>query len=155
MALLTRWQPTENIWEEMTRFQRDMEREMERIFGRWGVGARPWPALAAAYPLLNMWEDDNHLYAEAELPGIKLEDLEIYVTGEDQLTIKGTRPAAEMEKGTWHRQERGVGTFSRPLTLPIGVDPAKVEARLENGVLTIQMAKTAAAKPKYITVKAQ
>ena len=55
----------------------------------------------------------------------------------------------------WHRQERGFGSFERTIKLPVRVDAAKVEARLENGVLTIKMAKSPAAKPKKIPVKAE
>ena len=46
------------------------------------------------------------VFIEAELPGQDLKDLEIYVTGGNQLTIKGERKQASSEKGVWHRQER-------------------------------------------------
>jgi HSP20 family protein len=114
------------------------------------------PALAVSFPALNVWENESFIFAEAELPGLKLEELEIYVTGPDQLTIKGTRkPPQAPEKVTWHRQERGFGTFTRVITLPFAVDPAKVEAKLEHGVLTIKMAKSEEAKPKKIAVKGE
>ena len=58
-------------------------------------------------------------------------------------------------KAEWHRQERGFGSFERTFRLPVGVDANKVEARLENGVLTIQMAKRPEAKPRKIPVKAE
>ena len=89
-----------------------------------------------------------------KLPGLRLEDLEIYVTGGDQLTLKGTRQPAKVEKGLWHRQERAFGTFERVLTLPSAVDADKVEAKFEHGVLTIAMPKAEEAKPRKITVKA-
>jgi HSP20 family protein len=54
----------------------------------------------------------------------------------------------------WHRQEREFGSFERTIELPVSVDAGKVEARLENGVLTVKMAKGPAAKPKKIPVKA-
>jgi HSP20 family protein len=104
---------------------------------------------------VNLWEDDDFVYAEAELPGLKLADLEITVTGDNQLTLKGKREPMAAEKFQWHRQERGFGSFDRVLTLPTSVDSARVEARLENGVLTIKMAKSQAAKPRRITVKAE
>jgi HSP20 family protein len=152
MSLLMRWTPFEQMRSEMNRFRRDMG----RLFEDWNLEPGGNPALAVSYPAINMWEDEGFVYAEAELPGLKLEELEIYVTGEDQLTIKGKRvvPAAP-PKATWHRQERGFGAFERVLTLPIPVDAAKVEARLEQGVLTIKMAKSEAAKPKKIVVQAE
>jgi HSP20 family protein len=58
-------------------------------------------------------------------------------------------------KGIWHRQERGFGTFSRTLTLPFPVDPDKVDARLENGVLRVNLAKHESARPRKIQVKAE
>jgi HSP20 family protein len=85
---------------------------------------------------------------------LNLADLEIFVTGEEQLTINGTRPPFVVENVEWHRQERAFGTFTRVIPLPFPVVPAKVDAHLENGVLTIKMAKSPAIKPKRISVKA-
>jgi len=150
MSMRITWKPFEQLWREMGRFQHDMDRLMDRF----GVNGRRLPAVAATYPALNVWEDADAVYAEAELPGLNLEDLEIYVTGTDQLIVKGNRKPLEMEKAVWHRQERGFGEFSRVLTLPAPVDAEKVTARLEHGILTLTMAKSAAAKPKKITVKA-
>jgi HSP20 family protein len=132
-----------------------LREQMGRLFGRWGVGFGTRPELEVSYPPLNLWEDDNFVYTEAELPGLKLEDLEITVTGDNQLTIKGKRESKAPPKAEWHRQERAFGSFERVLTLPVSVDAAKVEARLENGVLIIKMAKSEAAKPRKITVKAE
>jgi HSP20 family protein len=105
----------------------------------------------AVHPALNLWEDADNLYAEAELPGLELNDLEVYVTG-NQLTIKGERKPPVDEKAAWHRQERGYGGFSRKLDLPQGVDEQKVNASLKNGVLTVQLPKSAAAKARRITI---
>ncbi|MCI0461021.1 MAG: Hsp20/alpha crystallin family protein [Gemmataceae bacterium] len=151
MALLTRWEPLGELSQEMRRFQQ----EMDRLLGRWGVGFRLRPGLAVSYPPVNLWEDDDFIYAEAELPGIKMADLQVTVTGDNQLTLKGKRESAGPEQVEWHRQERGFGSFERTIELPVAVDAGKVEARLENGVLTIKMAKTPAAKPRKIPVKAE
>ena len=151
MAILTRWHPFRELRHEMRRFQR----EMDRLFGRRGFDFESWPALAVSYPPVNLWEDDDFVYAAAELPGLKLPDLEITVTADNQLTLKGKREPAAPEKVEWHRQERGFGSFERTIELPVSVDAGKVEARLENGVLTIKMAKSPAAKPKKIPVKAE
>ncbi|GIW82177.1 MAG: molecular chaperone Hsp20 [Gemmatales bacterium] len=144
--LMSRWLPV-SPWEEMAQFRR----EMNRLFDTFAQG---WPTLAAAYPALNIWEDEEALYAEAELPGMELDELEIYVTGNDQLTIKGERKRSTDNNWTWHRQERGFGSFTRVVTLPLPVDADKIEAKFKNGVLTIRMPKTEAAKPRKITVTA-
>jgi HSP20 family protein len=77
------------------------------------------------------------------------------VTGGNQLTIKGEQKVNAGQKGAWHRRERGQGAFTRTLTLPFLVDPDKVEARLENGVLVVKLAKHESAKPRKIVVKAE
>jgi len=89
------------------------------------------------------------------LPGLDRNALEIYVTGGNQLTLKGERTPLVPEKGVRHRQERGFGTFVRVLALPFPVDPEKVDAHLENGVLHLKLTKHESAKPRKITVKAQ
>jgi HSP20 family protein len=148
-----RWELFRELRHEM-RQMRHFQRAMDRLFGRWGFELPNWPALAVSYPPVNLWEDDNFIYAEAELPGLKLPDLEISVTADNGLTLKGKREPAVPEKIEWHRQERGFGSFERIIELPVSVDASKVDAKLENGVLTIEMAKSPAAKPKKIPVKA-
>ncbi|MDY7108880.1 MAG: Hsp20/alpha crystallin family protein [Planctomycetota bacterium] len=103
---------------------------------------------------LNMWEDDNHVYAETELPGVKMDDLEILVTG-DELRIKGTREIDLPENARVLRCERGSGSFERMTNLPSEIDVDKVEASLRNGVLTITLPKTEARRPRKVAVKAQ
>jgi HSP20 family protein len=154
MSILTRWEPFRGLRQEMRQARR-FQRAMDRLFGRWGIALPEWPALAVSYPPVNLWEDDDFVYAEAELPGLKLPDLEITVTADNKLTLKGKREPAAPEKVEWHRQERGFGSFERSIELPVRVDAGKVEARLDNGVLTVKMAKSPAAKPKKIPVKAE
>ena len=104
---------------------------------------------------MNVWEDNDTVFVEAELPGLDLKDLEIYVTGRNQLTLKGERKQNPPEQAVWHREERGTGSFARVLTLPVQVDADKVDARFENGVLLVKLAKHEAAKPRKITVKSE
>ena len=100
-----------------------------------------------AFPALNIWEDDTKLYAEAELPGLKLDDLELYVHG-NELTVKGERQGMEEEGMSFHRRERGVGAFFRRVTLPTEVDPDKVVAMLRDGVLIITLPKAQGVWPR-------
>lgn len=143
--LPTRWQPR-SIWSEMNRLQE----EMDRLFGRGNDLRRlgRW-----AYPPLNLWEDDDNLYVEAELSGFELSELDITVTGDNHLAIKGERKEPELEGTTWHRQERGYGSFHRMIELPEHVDPDKVLAEFKHGVLTVTMPKREEAKPRRIEVK--
>ncbi|GIW94189.1 MAG: molecular chaperone Hsp20 [Pirellulaceae bacterium] len=144
--LMTRWDPR-SIWSELNR----MHEEMERLLS--GNGWRGFE-FGVGFPALNVWKDDNNLYVEAELPGFELSDLEIVVTGDRQLSIKGERKQPEIKNGTWHRQERYYGSFSRMIELPESVDPDKVTAELKLGVLTVTLPKREEAKPRRIEVKA-
>ena len=132
----------------------DLRREVDRLFEDF---ARPFDGgffrTGGAFPALNVWEDAEHIYAEAEMPGVKLSDVEVSVVG-TELSIKGTRGGKTEEKGrTFHRQERWTGEFSRFFTLPTSVNPEKVEAVMKDGVLTITLPKAETAKPRRIEVK--
>lgn len=108
-------------------------------------------AASTAFPALNVWEQGDDLYAEAEVPGLKNEDLEISVIAGD-LTIRGRRGQQLPAGAAFHRQERGTGEFNRVLRLPIEIDANKVEATLRDGVLTIKLPKAESAKPRKIQV---
>lgn len=144
----TRWRPFGDVLSEMNR----LHEEMNRMFDRYGYRNG---GTAPSYPALDLWQDDDNLYIEAELPGMRLEDLEIYVSGENQLGIKGSRDVPEYEKVSWHRRERTYGEFTRAVNLPCPVDEDNVHASLKHGVLTITLPKIEATKPRRIEVKAE
>ncbi len=129
--------------------------EMDRLFDSAFEG---FPRLtrdawfAPTSPAVNVWEDTDNVYAEAELPGLKLDDIELLVMG-DELTIKGERKDVCEDEVSYHRKERGAGSFNRVFRLPVGVDAEKVEATLRDGVLTVTMPKADEAKPRKIEVK--
>jgi len=147
----SRWAPTSNpVWGQ---FQ-DLQGEVNRLFDQWGDRGRQMFGMAT-FPPLNVWEDADALHLETELPGLELNDVEIYVTGHNQLTLKGERKPPTFDKEVvQHRQERGFGSFVRALTLPVPVDENSIEARFENGVLKLRMPKHEAAKPRKIEIKA-
>ncbi|MFO0837021.1 MAG: Hsp20/alpha crystallin family protein [Phycisphaerae bacterium] len=127
----------------------DVRREIDRVFD--AFADFPLANNFAAFPPVNVFEDGERLAVEAELPGMKMDDLEILVTG-NELTIKGKReqPAGD---ATYHRRERVTGEFIRVLTLPSDVDAERVEATLRDGVLSITLPKAAASRARKITVK--
>lgn len=145
----SRWQSFNPVWNQFQQFQD----EMNHLFDRWNNGSSP--AGPSGFPALNVWEDGEEVFVEAELPGLNLKDLEIYVTGGTQLILKGERKPCVSGKGVWHRQERAFGAFHRALTLPFPVDADKVDARLENGVLLLKLTKHESARPRKIPVKAE
>lgn len=108
----------------------------------------------AGVPAVNIWEDGDNFYAEAEIPGVSQENLEVFTIG-DGLTLRGKREPLAGEGMTYHRRERGTGEFERVITLPADVDADKVEACLRNGVLKITLPKAEQAKPHKVKVSAQ
>src|ERR1041384_3507997 len=104
---MTRWTPF------FTQTLSDFDRAMKQLFQEFRLNGAPRRVLSPSFPLVNLWEDDDHLYVEAELAGLAPERLVVQVTEANQLTLEGDRqPAAEV-KGEWLRQERGFGKFSR------------------------------------------
>jgi len=136
--------------------------ELDRVFSdvfNGNLADRPWLQRGGGgprgqgFPAVNVWEDEANLYAEAELPGLRMEDLELLVQG-NELTIKVEGRSREQEGVTYHRRERGSGPFCGLVRLPVEIDVDKVEAELENGVLTVKLPKAASARPRKIQVRA-
>ena len=127
-------------------FRHDMNNWFSDVFENTGYQARTFPGL-------NIWESNDVLYAEAELPGVPMEDIEVMVVG-NELTIRGQRRPQASENVNYHRCERGTGEFSRTMTLPYDIEQGKVEATLKDGILTVVMPKVEAAKPRKIQVRA-
>lgn len=144
--MITRW-PLAEVQNEMSRLQS----EMNRLLSREGNGI---VSTVRSYPPMNLWEDGDSYLVEAEIPGMELDEIEIFVDGGDQLTVMGERKSPEIETGAWHRQERGFGNFKRTITLPSNVDSERVAGVLKNGVLTVFLPKPEAVKPRKIKVKA-
>ena len=132
--------------------------EVDRLFDELFVvpGATPARAFShgAVFPALNIWDSGDYLLAEAEIPGLTIENLDISVMG-NELAIRGKREDGSGGDAVFHRQERGTGEFARTVELPYPVNTAAVEAALRNGVLTIKLPKAEAAKPRRIAVKTQ
>lgn len=129
----------------------NMQDEFNRIFGR--ISPFGHAAQAVAAPLLNVWEDDQALYVDADLPGIDAAKLDVTVTEGNQLSIQGERAAPDIQGAVWVRQERPTGQFVRAVTLPALVDADRVEAKYEHGVLRLTLPKSEAAKPRKIQVQ--
>ncbi len=128
----------------------ELRREMDRLFNMFLPEV--FEPLGGPYPALNVWEDGERLVAEAEVPGLALNDLEILVRG-NELTIQGSRRGVNGDDAVYHRRERGTGDFVRHLTLPAEIDADKVEATLKDGVLTVILPKSEQARARRITVK--
>jgi HSP20 family protein len=99
-------------------------------------------------------ESETQYEVKVDLPGLKPEEVKVELRNGD-LWISGERQEEKEEEGkTYHRIERRYGEFRRVLPLPVEVSEEKIEARVENGVLTVRVPKVEIAKPKTIEVKA-
>ena len=125
-----------------------LSREVDRLLGSMFQGTPDAPQ-RTAFPPLNLWEQQQNIIIEAELPGVAMEDLELTIHG-DQLSLRGERKTSG--PGTPLRRERWTGKFERTLTIPVDVDSERVSASLENGVLTITLPKAASAQPRRIQI---
>jgi len=154
MMLRTQWYPFQDLrsaQEERAQNQLDMLfAHALGLHGQWqgatGASTRAWA------PALDIAEGKDAYLVTVELPGVKLDDLEI--TLEDGLlTIQGERHFAhDSSEEQFHRVERSSGAFRRSITLPAHVEADAVEASMEDGVLRILVPKAEEAKPKRIQV---
>lgn len=104
-------------------------------------------------PYVNVKETEEGYTIEAELPGLKPEQVEIEFQ-EDTLTLKGARTHEEQREGeTWHLVERRHGSFERSFRFPTLVDAESFDATFTNGLLTIAVKKAAEVKPRKIAIK--
>ena len=108
------------------------------------------------YPHIDISDDENNIYVEAEISGVKKEDIKITLQ-DNILTISGEKKNTkeEKDKKNFFRSERVYGSFTRSFTLPEDINPDSVEAKFENGILNISIQKAQPKKTaeKFIQVK--
>jgi HSP20 family protein len=134
-------------FEEMRRLQD----EVNRVFTSSVAGGTR--ALGPAeFPAINAYANEDGIAITAELPGVKADDLDISVV-QGGLTLRGKRPVPDDAKA-YHRRERQQGEFVRTINLPFAVDPERVEASFENGVLRLSLHRPEEQKPRRIKISA-
>ena len=121
-----------------------LHREMNRLFDdvvRGGGHGGLLPGADALVPQLNVSETENEIRVTAELPGVSEKAIEVRLE-DDILTIRGEKKIEHKdEKENYHVVERAFGAFQRSLRLPFRINPDQVQARFENGVLTVTLPK--------------
>src|SRR5216117_3221743 len=138
----------------------DLLHHLEHRIGRTfkePLRAAEWPvpdaATTAWQPLVDIFEEPDVIRLVAEVPGVKPEDVKITVES-NLLTIKGTKEQIAEEKAEKvHRYERTYGAFERTFRLSASIDPNKIKATYNLGVLTITLPKAETAKPHLIKVE--
>lgn len=122
---------------------------LESLFDR--VFREDAPTTQAGMPMA-MWEDDDHIYVEAELPGLSDGDVDVTIH-RGVLLIRGERKAAEGRRYLY--DARAYGRFERMIRLPEAVDAENVEARMKDGVLSISLPKRPDSKPRKVQVRTE
>lgn len=123
-----------------------LQREINRLFSNTEQRTQQ------EYPAINIWENNESAVVTAELPGIDVEKIDIEVTG-DILTLSGTNQTETLKEGeTYLRQERDRSGFKRKIQLSFPIDPKKVEAHYEKGILSITLPRMEESLPKKIKI---
>jgi HSP20 family protein len=146
MTLLTRWDPVRDLASMQNRINRFV-RESYSPEG-------PEEALTTTSfaPPVDIYEDEHTITVKMEVPGIDEKDIDVRIDN-NTLTVHGERKMEKEEKEeNFRRVERQYGSFTRSFTLPSSVDSGQVSAHYDKGVLKINLAKKAEAKPKQIKV---
>ena len=142
-----RWEP----FQEFEQVTERMRRMLEETFGGFGRWPSLLPETAGWSPLVDLEEHDDVYVLEAELPGVKREDVDIELVG-NELAITGE--VREKERtGVVRRRTRHTGRFDYRITLPEQVEAEQIEASLAEGVLTVRVPKSERAQRKKIAVK--
>lgn len=132
-----------------------LRREMDRLFDRIWEGGVPEATtpLGEWTPALDVFEHDDTIVVKAEIPGIEPKDVQVTLNNQ-LLTIAGDKKyEKELKDEKFYRMERASGSFARTVNLPTPVDGSKVSALFKNGILTVTLPKTAAAKGSMIPIK--
>ena len=147
MTVLTRWDP----FREFTTLQERMNRLVRDQYRAEG-GSEESLTTTNFAPPVDVYEDEHSITLKIEVPGIDEKDIDVRIEN-NTLTVHGERKFEKEEKEeNFRRVERQYGSFTRSFTLPNTVDPEQVNATYNKGVLKVNLAKKAEAKPKQIKV---
>ncbi|HKY50944.1 MAG TPA: Hsp20/alpha crystallin family protein [Candidatus Limnocylindria bacterium] len=129
---------------------------MDRLFEESFIRPNGWSGLAAGHLAVpvDLWETKDAYQLRADVPGVTPDQLEINATSDTISIVGEVKGQADVTNDGWLRQERRVGKFQRAFTLPMAIDPTKVEATFENGVLQLVLPKAENVKPRSIKVNA-
>ncbi len=132
----------------------ELQNSLARMLENPALGLNLGASSGGIFPAVNIFAGkDGGFVFRAEVPGIPPERLNLTVESR-RLTISGERKPPE-GAGSYHRRERRFGQFSRTIQLPEGLDPDHVSADCRDGVLTVRIEKSEAAKPRQIEVQSK
>ena len=138
-------------WPRLTEPFGLFDRGIDRLFDEVLTGAGEGTASCG----IDVWEDENHLYVEADLPGLTRDHIDVTVE-DGVLSIRAAKDESDEHKGrNYHVAERCSRRFERHLRLPEHIDSGKVDASLKDGVLSVKLNRREQAKPRKIEVQDQ
>ncbi len=130
-----------------------IRQDMNRLY--WERYGKPGGKDASDEVMVDLYETGNHIIVAAALPGVKLEDIEVTLTG-SRLNIRGEFPLEpEEQNAEVHFVELPHGRFLRTINLPGAVDTEEIGASFSDGILKITLPKLEKDQPKQIPVKLQ
>ena len=143
--VVTRWDPFREI--------ATLQNRVNSLFQDYGRGSNDELTNTGSFvPAVDVYEDEHKVALKLEIPGVNQDDVDIRVEN-NTLTVRGERKFEKEEKEeNFHRIERRYGSFVRSFTLPNTIDTENIHASYENGILKLDLAKRAEAKPKQIKV---
>ena len=126
-----------------------LDQLFQDALGGWG---QSWPNAAPSvkFPALNVWQDEEAFHVQAELPGVKREDLELSLKGRE-FRIAGERKRPAESKPV--HDERAFGRFERVFSLPEDLNPEGVKVDLRDGILHATLPKAPHAKTRRIDIQ--
>ena len=126
---------------------------LDEAFSNWPFQQENGSITSSWYPACDVFEDKDAVKIVAELPGVKPEDVKLSLEN-NLLTIRGEKKQdAEEKNERVHRYERSYGAFERTFSLPSTVDPDRIVADYQHGILTVSIPKVERARPREIPVK--
>jgi HSP20 family protein len=147
---LMRWNPYREMVSLRDALDRLFERNLVQPFRDWPERMESGRAVS-----IDVYESNGNLVVNAELPGLKPEDVDISLS-DNRLTIRGEfQTEDEGERVDGYYRERRYGKFERSLALPTSIDTDAIDAEFADGVLTVTLPKPEEARPKKIPIKAR
>jgi len=150
---IERWRPFGALTEREP--FRDIQSEVNRLFDSFlsrptaaatGTGSRVW------MPVVDMYETNDDLVLDFEIPGVREKDISLSITG-DLLTVRGERQfRQELKDDHTYHIERAYGKFERSVQLPMPVQAGRVTATFRDGVLEVRLPKAEEVRPKEIKI---
>ena len=145
---LSRWDP----FDDLVRIQERMNRMFEDSLGRTRDG-EPGPLGGHWVPAVDIYETPDDVVLLADLPGVLREDIELRIESNALVLSGERRKKKDVSQESYHRVERGYGTFHRSFTLPTSIAQDRIRAEHTNGILEVYLPKIEAERSRQVRVE--